>query len=318
VKVRTLAARLADIGSAPVVSEIELSAPSNGEALVELHYASLNPLDTYVIAGAIGGPAVRPRTLGVEGAGMHGDQPVVVFGGGLGVVRDGTWSGHVLAPKDALVPVPDGVDLAAAAAAAVVGTTAIRVTGDVGKIDANDRVLVLGAAGGVGQAVCSLCVTAGAQVWGQTGSAGKATAIAALGATPIHAANAAELISAADSVVPTVVLDALGGEFTSAAIELLAEYGRLVSYGASAGPDSTLPIRMVYRKNLTIAGYGGVAEPPNRIRAGTELALLALRDGSMTIPIHEIFPLAKVDTAIQTLTSRGAVGKVILDVRADG
>ncbi|MDH6574597.1 zinc-binding alcohol dehydrogenase family protein [Kitasatospora sp. MAP5-34] len=315
-KSRVLAARLADLGGVPVVTEVELSDPAAGEAVVDMYYAGLNPLDTYVIQGSVGGNAVRPRTLGVEGVGLCDGRPVVVHGGGLGIVRDGTWSGRVLAPRDALVPVPDGVALEAAAAAAVVGTTAIRVTWDVGAVRAHDRVLVLGASGGVGQAVSSLCRAAGAQVWGQTGNPDKVKAIAASGVTPISASGAAELMVEADPVVPTVVFDALGGEFTAAAVELLADHGRLITYGASAGPDSTLSMRTVYRKNLTIAGYGGVSEPPARIRAGTELALHALRDGQLVIPVHEIYPLARVGEALRALTGRTATGKILLDVRS--
>lgn len=312
---RTKAARLVDHGAVPVVEEVELAEPNVGEVLVDMCYGSLNPLDTYVIQGAVGGQAALPRTVGVEGVGLRDGRPVVVHGAGLGVIWDGVWAGKVVAPEDALVPVPEGVALEAAAAAAVVGTTAIRATGDVGRVSANDRVLVLGATGGVGQAIISLARSAGAQVWGQTASADKAKAITDLGADPVQAASPDELLQEADEIVPTVVFDALGGGYTVAAVELLTEHGRLVSYGASAGAESTLPIRTVYRKNLTIAGYGGMGESPDRLRGGTELALRALADGSMTIPVHEVRPLHEVGTALATLKSRGGAGKILLDLR---
>ncbi|MEV5885335.1 zinc-binding alcohol dehydrogenase family protein [Streptomyces sp. NPDC052020] len=313
--IEVTAVRLAEPGSTPEVARAELREPAVGEVVVDMCFASLNPLDTYVMSGSVGAQAEWPRTLGVEGVGLHDGRPVVVHGAGLGITRDGTWATRVVAPRDALVPVPDGVGLEAAACAAVVGTTAVRVTGDVGGIGATDRVLVLGAAGGVGQAVCSLARFAGAQVWGQTAAPEKAKAVEAAGATPIQAATAAELALAADSVAPTVVFDALGGAFTAAAVHLLADYGRLVSYGTSAAPDSTLSMRAVYRKNLTIAGYGGVAEPPQRIRQGTVEALRALREGSMVIPVHAVFPMARAASAVTALTTRTASGKILLDLR---
>ncbi|MEU0084717.1 zinc-binding alcohol dehydrogenase family protein [Streptomyces sp. NPDC006274] len=313
---RILAARLTDLGRPPEVTEVDLPEPGEGEVVVDLHFAALNPLDTYVVQGTVGGAAARPRTLGVEGAGVCEGRPVVVHGTGLGIVRDGTWAERVVAPRDALVPVPDGIGLTAAASAAVVGTTAIRVTRDLGRIDGNDRVLVLGAGGAVGLAVTSLCKAAGAQVWGQTASPGKAKAVMAAGAEPVLAATAARLADAADVVVPTVVFDALGGAFTGTAVELLAENGRLISYGTSADPESTLPMRVLYRKNLTLAGYGGVGEPPARIRSGTELALRAMLDGSLVVPVHEVQPLTQVGAALRALTSRTAAGKVLLDVRS--
>ncbi|MEU9035120.1 zinc-binding alcohol dehydrogenase family protein [Streptomyces sp. NPDC048352] len=314
---RTLAARLTHTGRPPEVAEVELREPGAGEVVVDLHFAALNPLDTYVIQGSVAGEAPRPRVLGVEGAGMCEGRPVVVHGGGLGIVRDGTWAERVVAPREALVPVPDGVALTAAASAAVVGTTAIRVTGDLGRVDRDDRVLVLGAGGGVGLAVISLCRAAGARVWGQTAGAGKAKAIAAAGAEPVLAATAGDLAEAvAGAAAPTVVFDALGGAFTAAALELLAERGRLISYGTSAGPQSTVPMRVLYRRNLSVIGYGGVGEPPERIRSGTELALRAALDGSLVVPVHEVLPLTQVGAALRTLTNRDAAGKVLLDVRS--
>ncbi|MEV6006200.1 zinc-binding alcohol dehydrogenase family protein [Streptomyces sp. NPDC051976] len=313
---RTLAARLTAFGAAPEVTECALPEPDSGDVLVEMHYASLNPVDTYVIAGAVGAEASLPRTVGVEGAGLCGGRPVVVHGGGLGIVRDGTWSARVIAPADAVVPVPDGLSLTAAATAAVAGATAIRVTRDVGEVGPLDRVLVLGASGGVGQAVVSRCVDEGAQVWAQTADAAKAPGIAALGATPIVAGTAAQLLEEADSVVPTLVFDALGRSFTGAAVELLADHGRLVSYGVSAGPDVTVSMRSVYRKNLRLLGYGGLTASPRERRAGIEAALAALNSRAMTVPIHQIHPLDEVAAALKALSDRAATGKILLDLRA--
>ncbi|MEW1758364.1 zinc-binding alcohol dehydrogenase family protein [Streptomyces cyaneofuscatus] len=313
---RTLAARLTDLGRTPDVVEVDLPEPGEDEVVVDLHFAALNPLDTYVVDGAVGGVAARPRTLGVEGAGLCEGRPVVVHGAGIGIVRDGTWAERVIAPRDALVPVPAGVTLAAAASAAVVGTTAIRVTGDLGRVGGDDRVLVLGAGGGVGLAVISLCRAAGARVWGQTARSEKAKAVTAAGAEAVVAVTSAELADAVEGLAPTVVFDALGGAFTATAVELLAEGGRLISYGTSADPRSSVPMRVLYRKNLTLAGYGGVGEPPARIRAGTELALRAMLDGSLVVPVHEVQPLRGVGAALLALTSRSAAGKVLLDVRS--
>lgn len=313
---RTLAARLTALGAAPEVTECGLPEPDSGEVLVEMHYASLNPVDTYVIQGAVGAEASLPRTVGVEGAGLCGGRPVVVHGAGLGIVRDGTWAGRVIAPADALVPVPEGLDLSVAATAAVAGATAIRVTRDVGDVGPLDRVLVLGASGGVGQAVVTRCVDEGAQVWAQTADAAKAPGIAALGAEPIVADSAARLREEADPAVPTVVFDALGGAFTGAAVELLADHGRLVSYGVSAGPGVTVSMRSVYRKNLRLLGYGGLTASPSERRTGIEAALAALHSGAMAIPVHQVHPLTEVAAALKTLTGRAATGKILLDLRA--
>ena len=73
-----------------------------------------------------------------------------------------------------MIELPDGVELREAAAMGIAGLTAWEVAHEVGRVSAEDRVLVLGASGGVGHMIVSLAGAAGATVWGQTGSPEKA------------------------------------------------------------------------------------------------------------------------------------------------
>ena len=107
-------------------------------------------------------------------------------------------------------------------------------------------------------------------VWGQTGSRDKAHAITELGAERAVVADADELVEGAADLRPTVVFDPLAGPFTRAAVQLLQPHGRLGLFGASAGPEITLPATGVYRKGLFILSYGGVAESPERLIDGRD------------------------------------------------
>ena len=95
-------------------------------------------------------------------------------GEGLGAARDGVWAQAAVVPRLAVVELPEGVAPRAAAAMGIAGLTALNCVRHVAAVTAEDRVVVLGASGGVGSMIVSLARSAGATVWGQTGSAAKA------------------------------------------------------------------------------------------------------------------------------------------------
>jgi NADPH2:quinone reductase len=208
---QTRAARLYRHGDPLVVEDVALAQPGPGEVLVTLRRGGVNPIDRYVAAGTVAADGPLPRTIGLEAAGEVDGSPVLVHGHGLGMTRDGVYAGHVLAPQDALVPVPDGVSMEQAASASIAGLTAYSVVVSLAVVTAADRVLVLGASGGVGLPVVSLAAGLGARVWGQTGNAAKGDAIRELGAVEALITDAAGLAAAAAQVRPTVVVHALGG-----------------------------------------------------------------------------------------------------------
>jgi NADPH:quinone reductase len=129
-------------------------------------------------------------------------------------------------------------------------------------------------------------------------------------------AGAADLATAVEPLAPTVVFDALGSGFSGAAIEALAPFGRLVSFGVSAGPVAEVNMQQVYRKGLTVYGYGGLIDSPERIEEGKVAALAALADGRIRVAIAEVLPLARVNDAFSALVDRAVSGKIVLDLGA--
>jgi NADPH2:quinone reductase len=315
---RARAARLHTHGKPLVVEETDVSSPGDGEVLVDMAFAGVNPVDRYTAEGRVAPDGPLPRTIGMEGAGRRADdgRPVIVQGSGLGTSRDGAWSSRVVAPRSAVTDVPAGVDLVEAAAMGVAGVTAWRTATEQAKVTADDRVLVLGASGGVGSMLVSLCRSLGARVWGQTGNPDKAAFVSGQGAEEVVTAGAAELAAAAEPFSPTVVFDALGDGFAGAAIEALAPYGRYVSFGVSAGPMAEINMQMLYRKALTVYGYGGLIESAERMAAGKAAALSALADGRLKVVVAEVLPLERVNEAFTALVDRAVSGKIVLDVTA--
>jgi NADPH2:quinone reductase len=305
------AARLHHHGDPLVVDEVSLPAPAAGEVRVELAFAGVNPVDTYVAAGRVAADGPLPRTVGGEASGHLDGRPVLVTGAGLGSTRDGVWASAANVPEAAVVPLPDGVGLREAAALGVAGLTAWD-TLHLADVQPGDRVLVLGASGGVGLTTVSLAEAMGATVWGQTGSSDKADAIRRQGAHRVVVSDAAGLGDEVAEFAPTVVVDGLGGGFTPAALSAMAPHGRLVLFGTSAGSTSTLELRSVYRNGLRLLGYGGLMLSDHERRAGLAQVLTAVADGRMRIPIDRVLPLEQVNEAFRLIGERALTGKVVL------
>ena len=275
------AARLHGLAQPLVVEPVALSAPADGEVRVDLRFGGVNPIDRYIAEGRVNPDGPRPRTCGGEAAGTIAGQPVLVAGAGLGTTRDGVWAQAANVPRSAVVAVPEGVELRAAAAMGIAGLTALNCVRELARVTADDRVLVLGASGGVGSMIVSLAAAAGAVVWGQTGSQAKVQAIIDSGAARVLVTDHEGLAEQLSELAPTVVFDPLGNGFVAAAVEALGTRGRLVSFGVSAGPEVTFNMQSLYRKALSVLGYGGMNLSPQERRAGLEASLRAVAGGGV-------------------------------------
>lgn len=309
------AARLHAHGEPLAVDDVTLSEPGEGEVRVELEFAGINPIDRYIAEGRVAPDGPLPRTLGGEAAGSLDGRAVLVAGAGLGAVRDGLWAQAAIVPRDAVVDLPAGVATRPAAAMGIAGLTAFKCARELASLSAEDRVLVLGASGGVGSIIVSLAHAAGATVWGQTGSADKTAGVQAQGADRVIVADAGELAGKLRELEPTVVFDPLAGPFVAPVIEALTPGGRLVSFGTSAGPEVTFNMQQLYRKNLTVYGYAGLILSPAERRQGIEAALAALADGALTVRIDSELALDEINAGFQRIVDRDVQGKLVLALR---
>src|SRR5947209_3014869 len=309
-----LAARLHRHGEPLRVERVDLRLPERDEVRVELRYGGVNPIDSYIAQGQVAADAPLPRTLGGEAAGEVDGQPVLLSGEGLGTARDGVWAQAAIVPRAAIHELPETVSLSEAAAMGVAGLTAWNTVVDLADVGPEDRVLVLGAAGGVGSVIVTLVHSIGATVWGQTGSDGKAQFVRDQGADEVVVGGPEEVSGAGEELQPTVVIDPLGGEFVRPAVERLAPNGRIVSFGTSAGPEVAFNLQSLYRKSGRILGYGGVQISRHARRAGLRQALAALGDGRMRVTVDTLRPLDAVGAAFVLLQERRVQGKLLLDL----
>jgi NADPH2:quinone reductase len=309
------AARLRAHGEPLAVETVSLPAPGAREVAVELRFAGVNPVDRYAAEGLVAPDGRLPRTLGGEAAGTLQDgQAVLVAGGGLGAVRDGVWASAAVVPEEAVVELPAGVSVRDAAAMGVAGLTAYKCVAELAAVGAGDRVLVLGASGGVGSMIVSLAAARGAEVVGQTGSEAKEELIRGQGAARVIVCDADGLAGAVAGLEPTVVFDPLGNGFVPAAVDALAPHGKIVSFGTSGGAEVAFNLQALYRKGGSILGYAGMLVGADERRAGLRETLRALAEGELRVRIDEVLPLGEVNDALARLAARDVQGKLLLDL----
>ena len=218
-------------------------APGTGEALVRVHAVALNPLDDKLRAGDVRLiPAFRgpPRGLGTDFAGeitRVGGGPSQrylgerVFGSLMPFGRDGALAELIVVPFERLLPLPAGLDAAQAATLPVAGGTALQALAEDARLAAGERVLITGAAGGVGHFAVQIAKDIGATVVGVC-SAGNAAFVRSLGADEVIDYAQQDFTQRADRF--DVVFDAACAKTYASARRVLAPAGRYLNTGGTA------------------------------------------------------------------------------------
>ena len=308
------AARLTEHGRPISIEEVKLPEPGDGEQFVDLLYGGVNPIDRYIAEGRVAPDGPLPRTVGGEASGRVGDRLVLVAGEGLGSARDGVWAQAAVVPGAAVIDVPAGIDPQHAAAMGIAGLTALNCVRELARVGPEDRVIVLGASGGVGSMIVGLARAAGATVWGQTGSPDKVALITETGAERVLVGDADRIADELLDFGPTVGFDPLGDGFIGRLVEAITPRGRIVSFGTSAGPEVSFNLQVLYRKMATLFGYGGMQLEREERRAGLQAALQAIVAGELTVRIDSVLGLDEVNQAFDRLRDRRVQGKLLLDL----
>jgi NADPH2:quinone reductase len=159
----------------------------------------------------------------------------------VGMVGGGAWAERAAVPVDFLAPLPDEVSFASASTLPVAGLTAHRAI-LIGDHCADGRVLVTGAAGGVGHFAVQLAGHLGADVTAVVGRPDRGAELERLGATRV-------VVGMPDSGEYDLVLESVGGASLAAALAMVAPGGCVVSYGASSGEPTTFDVRTFYSRS---------------------------------------------------------------------
>jgi NADPH:quinone reductase-like Zn-dependent oxidoreductase len=279
----------------------ELEAPQLGpyEALVEVHAAAITrdeldwPVDrlpaipSYELSGVVA--AVAPDVMGVSvGDAVYALTPFD---------RDGVAATFAAVPASVLAPKPSTLDHVESAAIPLAALTAWQGLFDYGRLEDGQRVLITGAAGGVGHLATQLARRRGAHVIG-VASADSLDAARGFGAHEALDGRNGRLEAAVDPV--DLVFDTAGGELLERAPALVRPGGRLVSV-AEEPPATATGIDTSY-----------FVVEPNREQL-VELSRLA-DEGAVKPAIDSVYPLAEARAAFERSLATGKRGKVVIRV----
>jgi NADPH:quinone reductase len=286
--------------------------PAPDEALIAVAAAAFNFLDV-AYADAMHGAGDVPGedaagvvvTAAADGSGPPAGTRVASFALG------GALAGRRAVATADLGVVPDEVDLASAAAVPAAGVTALRAVRRLGSL-LGRRVLVTGAAGGVGRYAVQLAALAGAHVVAQVGSAERGAGLRTLGAAEVTLDLAA--VAPMHGVVENV-----GGPLLAEAVALLAEGGVALSVGQASGQPSTIDFEAERRRGgrravevfTVTTGYAGFGPDIEEL-----LGLVAA--GRLDPQIGWRGPWDRAAEAAEALRARRVAGKAVVEIGAEG
>jgi NADPH:quinone reductase len=297
--------------------------PGTDEVLVRIQASAVNPLDGIIRMDYFPIAKKPPLILGEEAAGIveHNEagfkagERVIVYGGGLGVFRDGTWAEVVAVPASSLRRLPDGISFEEGSALANVGVTAYGAL-RTAELKSGETLVVLGATGGVGSAGVQIGKAIGARVIAVVSTAGKAARLQAHGVDHVVALSDGPLAELVQKLTggrgADVVLDTVGGDVTGQALSSLASFGRLVHLGYSAGMTLTIDSLDLIAKPSTIIGFNIFLVPAERSAKDLDEVIALAAQAKYRAVVDRTFPMSEVVEATRYLDERKAVGKVVL------
>jgi NADPH2:quinone reductase len=304
-------ALVADPSASPALALADVAEPSAGpgQLVVRMEAASINRGEIRtaraqppgaVIGWDVVGTVV---TIGDDVSGFQVGERVLGLNPGGGAFAE-----LVVLPAEWAIPLPSGVDSVIASALPVAGLTAIS-TLRLGRVHAGDRLLITGAAGGVGLLAVQLAVDAKATVTGQVSSERRAATIRELGAEAlIHPGDGSPVDGEFD-----VVLDSIGGPMFGPLLRATAMRGRMVVFGNSSDAESTFRVEDFYPKLLTIYGFRIFQSVPPE-QGVKDLAALAdeVAAGRLRVPVQATAPLSDALSLVHDLYDRKVTGKVVI------
>ena len=319
------------------IVEKPLPEPGPGQARVRVLTAGVAFADLMVRFGTYPSPPPPGSPLGYDIVGL-----VDKLGNGVTSLRQGQMVGTLLphfggytemavVPEEWLVPLPDGVDPAAAVCLILNYLTAAQMLEEMADAQPGEKLLIHSAAGGVGTAVLQLGRLKNLEMYG-TASAGKHDLVASLGATPVdyRREDFAERLRQLAPDGLDIILDPIGGDTLTRSYKLLRRGGRLISFGLisarNGGKSAFLPnllhilARKVWpdgRKITFNRGLPPFVEQHNTWYRRTLSRLFTLLQAGQIQPVSGAkLPLDDIARAHELLENGAVSGKIVLYVNA--
>ncbi len=305
-----------------------------GEVVLRVKATSLNYHDIFTRRGMPGIKLKLPVIIGLDLAGeiveigpgvegwSIGDRVLVdpvnrIEGGLMGETVHGGLAEFCRVPVHQLIRLPEDVSYEVAASLPVAYGTAHRMMITQGRIRAGEKVLILGASGGVGTCCIFLGKMLGAEVIACTSSEEKRKRLKEFGADQVINGTRHDFVQEIHRMYGKpyrrsyeggvdVVINYTGGDTWVPSMRCLRRGGRMLTCGATAGFDPKTDIRYIWTFELQIIGANGW------MREDLEALLKLVQEGRMQPVIDRVLPLTEAREAVQLLEEREVIGKVVL------
>ncbi len=306
---------VADIPSPPL---------SEGQVRIAVRACGVNFPDVLMIQGLYQFKPAFPFSPGLEVAGEIIEAAADVEGLAVGArvmatMMYGGFAEEVVLPAATVLPMPDGMSFEQGAGFCLAyGTSHVALTHRA-QLQANETLLVLGAAGGVGLTAVELGKAMGARVIAAASSAEKLELAHSYGAddTILYTSeNLRDRLNAlTDGRGVDVTFDPVGGDIFDQAVRRIAWEGRYLVIGFASGRIPSLPLNIALLKNASIVGlfWGAYLQNnPGVIRDSFRKLAALYAAGALKPHVHQVFPLDEAASALRELMHRRAMGKVVL------
>ncbi len=308
------------------LAEVPDPEPGPGQVLVRVLGAAANFPDVLMCRGGYQVRPPLPYTPGVELCGevVAAGPGVTGFAAGDRVIGGpampaGAFAELALMNSDAMLPAPDGLDDAEAAAFFITYQTGWFGLHRRARLAAGETLLVQAAAGGVGSGAVQLGKAAGARVIGVTGGAEKAEVARALGADVVVDRLSQDFVEVVKEVTggrgADVVYDSVGGEAYARSTKCVAFEGRILVIGFASGQIPSAALNHALIKNYSIVGlHWGLYQTkmPELIRECHAQLTKLVAEGAIRPLVSERVGLEEVPGVLQRLADGDTVGRVVV------
>jgi NADPH2:quinone reductase len=311
------ALRFSEFGPPSVlrIEELAIPDPGEGEVLVHVRAAGINPSDIANVAGRFK-KTTLPRTPGRDFAGVvvkgkqHEGKEVWGSAPNLGIVRDGSHAEYVVAPAATLSIKAKSLTMAQAAAVGIPYVTAWASVVSAARIQPGEAILIIGAAGAVGQAATQIANWKQARVIGADTSSNPLPGTEAVVNTKTEDLRA-RILELTDGRGADVVFDTVGGPMFEPALRSLKFGGRQVAI-SSADPRVSFDLRDFYHNFSRLLGVDSYGLTSGQVAEIVGELALGFESGILKPPPVEVVPFQNSVDAYSRLATKQGNKKLVL------
>jgi NADPH2:quinone reductase len=314
---------LVDAAKNLVWTEVPVPTPRANEVLIDIHAAALNRADLLQRDGLYPPPPGWPDWMGLEVAGVvlqapsasrwkPGDKVCALLGGG-------GYAEQVAVPADMVLPIPEGLSFAEAAAIPEAFATSYLNLCLEGNMQAGDTVFIQAGASGLGMAAIQLAKALGAKVVTTVGSDEKAAFVAGLGADVVINHRKENVASVLAKHPVDVALDCVAGPGLGPCLATMAHGGRWIVIATLGGPMAEINMNDFFRRGIRLIG-STLRSRTSTMKAQVltrleEVLWPAFASSESKVYIHKTLPISQAAAAQSILQNQENLGKVVLMVK---